>query len=337
MPLTVRTNGSGGSNIIQAAWWNDYYNLLTGAMTDQEVSITNLLILKAISAAPGSAPTLALASGTALGVGVYKYAVTFANADGETLLGPTASITTTTNNQAVSLTAIPTGPTGTTKRYVYRTTVGGSTFYRDNTLNDNTTTGYTDTTTDATLTSGGGTLSPVSPSFGGSLIIRDVSNNIKAQIYNDGTIFSAATVAFHPTSHGTQVNGSVGGNFTYYFPIWDAGLKVMVITLNNYNSASNQTINFPTDTSGGLSAQLLWWFIGNSGTTQTYQFMLNGTVVNADIVTALGTGSAAGSSTGGTATIHGNSMGQMKNATNQFQINQTGGVSLQGVVVAFGT
>ena len=54
MALTVRTNGSGGSNIIAAAWWNDYYNLLTGAMTDQPVTL---------SYAPGSAgstPTLKL-------------------------------------------------------------------------------------------------------------------------------------------------------------------------------------------------------------------------------------------------------------------------------------
>ena len=39
MALTVQTNGSGPSNIIQASWFNDYYNLLTGAMHDQPVTL----------------------------------------------------------------------------------------------------------------------------------------------------------------------------------------------------------------------------------------------------------------------------------------------------------
>ena len=46
MPLTVRTNGSGSSNIIQASWFNDYYNLLTGVMTDQPVTIAQSLTVK---------------------------------------------------------------------------------------------------------------------------------------------------------------------------------------------------------------------------------------------------------------------------------------------------
>ena len=100
--------------------------------------------------APGAA-TLALTTGSALGTGVYQYVVTYVNANGETTAGTTASITTTTGNQAVNLTAIPTGDNGVTKRNLYRTKVGGSTFYLLATIGDNTTTTYSDTKTDATL------------------------------------------------------------------------------------------------------------------------------------------------------------------------------------------
>jgi hypothetical protein len=37
MALTLRTDGSGSPNLVGAAWWNDYYDLLTGTMNDQPV------------------------------------------------------------------------------------------------------------------------------------------------------------------------------------------------------------------------------------------------------------------------------------------------------------
>jgi hypothetical protein len=44
LALTVRTNGS----TITASWFNDYYNLLTGVMADQPVTITNTLISRGV-------------------------------------------------------------------------------------------------------------------------------------------------------------------------------------------------------------------------------------------------------------------------------------------------
>lgn len=41
MALTLRQNGSTSANLVTASWWNDYYNLLTGVMTDQPVTIAN--------------------------------------------------------------------------------------------------------------------------------------------------------------------------------------------------------------------------------------------------------------------------------------------------------
>jgi hypothetical protein len=39
MALTVRGDGTGGIYLVGSAWWNDYYDLLTGAMHDQPVEL----------------------------------------------------------------------------------------------------------------------------------------------------------------------------------------------------------------------------------------------------------------------------------------------------------
>lgn len=196
MALTVRTNGSGSTNIITAAWFNDYYNLLTGAMQDQEVNIKNVLTLTAIGAAPSSAPTFALASGTTLGIGVYQYEYTYANADGESAPSPFVSVTTTSGNQKVNLSGITVGPTGTTKRNVYRTAVGGGTWKFVASINDNTTTTYSDTLPDGSL----GAANSGSSSFGGSLQIRNAAGTKTFQLNNDGSIPTALT-AINPANY----------------------------------------------------------------------------------------------------------------------------------------
>src|SRR6266487_1905971 len=116
MPLTTRTNGSTSQNVIKAAWFNDFNDLLTGVMADQEVQIKNNLVLKAIGAPPSVAPGGTLTTGTNLGIGAYKYSYTFTSPDGESTPSPLFSITTTTGNQAVNLTGIAVGATGTTPR-----------------------------------------------------------------------------------------------------------------------------------------------------------------------------------------------------------------------------
>lgn len=104
-----------------------------------------------------AAPAGALTASTNLGIGAYKYAVTFVDEVGETVPGTQLNITTTTGNQAVNLTAIPTGPASTStipltkKRNIYRTAVGGAQLKFLATLNDNTTTTYSDTTVDGSL------------------------------------------------------------------------------------------------------------------------------------------------------------------------------------------
>lgn len=110
---------------------------------------------------PSSAPSAAKASGSGLSSGVYQYLVTFLTQGGETTAGPSVSVTTTSGNDQVNLTNIPLAPSSTILpgiatntpigRNIYRTQVGGSTFYLLTAIQDNTTTSYTDTTADASL------------------------------------------------------------------------------------------------------------------------------------------------------------------------------------------
>ena len=101
-------------------------------------------------AAPGQC-SAALHTGIALEIGYYEYAITFVTANGETVAGTRRSITTTSGNQKVDLSAIPVGPSGVTKRRIYRTAVGGGALKLVHELADNVTTVYLDEIADASL------------------------------------------------------------------------------------------------------------------------------------------------------------------------------------------
>lgn len=87
--------------------------------------------------------------------GAYKYKVTFVNGVGETTLGSisnTVTVVDYTTNGQIALTSIPTSTDPTvTKRRIYRTAVGGSTYKLLYEVADNTTTTYTDNIADASL------------------------------------------------------------------------------------------------------------------------------------------------------------------------------------------
>lgn len=63
---------------------------------------------------PSSAPSAARAAGSGLSIGTYQYLVTYLSQGGETTQGSSVSVTTTSGNQQVSLTNIPTAPSSTT-------------------------------------------------------------------------------------------------------------------------------------------------------------------------------------------------------------------------------
>ncbi|HZO75626.1 MAG TPA: hypothetical protein VFB60_25700 [Ktedonobacteraceae bacterium] len=128
-------------------------------------------------APPPAGMSATAVSGAGLNVGAYQYAVTFLTQGGETTPSPVASVTTTTGNQKVTLAAIPLGNNLTTipgtatniviGRNLYRTLVGGSTLYWLATLPDNTTTSYSDSAADATLS---GKLSPPTVNTSGVML-----------------------------------------------------------------------------------------------------------------------------------------------------------------------
>jgi uncharacterized phage protein gp47/JayE len=97
-----------------------------------------------------TAPTVA-AGAAGVPNGTYKVQVTFLNSMGETAGGAEATVTVT--NQQISWTAIPLGGAGTTARRLYRTAAGGATGTEKlvTTLNDNTTTTFTDNVADSAL------------------------------------------------------------------------------------------------------------------------------------------------------------------------------------------
>lgn len=107
--------------------------------------------------APATALTAALASPAAAGNvtnGAHKYKVTFVNATGETTPSSESNEITVTDNGVngqIALTGIPTGEVGVTARKVYRTEAAGSTFKLLTTINDNTTTTFTDNVADGSL------------------------------------------------------------------------------------------------------------------------------------------------------------------------------------------
>lgn len=108
--------------------------------------------------APG-APTAALAGagGGNVDNGAHRYLIVFGTATGKTEAGVESGAVTVadkTANGRVALTAIPLGGSAVTYREIYRTTAGGTTFKLLATLNDNTTTTYTDNIADASLGAG---------------------------------------------------------------------------------------------------------------------------------------------------------------------------------------
>jgi hypothetical protein len=188
MALTFRTAGA----VVTTSYFNDYYNLLTGVMVDQNVTVENNISAKALSATLPTAPTLVAATGTNLGTGIYTYAVGYNSADGTSIPGTTATITLS-SSRTVSISNIPTGPTGTVSRTVYRSTVGSSALRVLTTISGNTVTTYTDTTTDTTLLTQAS--APLQNSFGGAVRALNNSGTVGVQMTGDG-ILAASTVLF---------------------------------------------------------------------------------------------------------------------------------------------
>ena len=144
-----------GGNTAYSTDLDQLVDALTGK---NDVTLTAFVPL----AVPG-APTVAVNTTAGNLTGNYQYAVAFVtgywqgpagtgtiHVQGNTG-GGTASAIVAPSAQQVNLSAIPIGPTGVVQRVLYRTDANGTAFYYLVTLDDNTTTTYTDNTPDASL------------------------------------------------------------------------------------------------------------------------------------------------------------------------------------------
>lgn len=133
---------------------------LGGHQTFSQAEINQLtsdgVVLQAGPASsPGAPPAgMAVVAGAAgLPNGAYKYVITFVTDAGETLASPEVSVTLTSAQGSIS--AIPVGPanSGVTKRKIYRTAAAGASGSEKlvTTINDNTTTTFTDNLADGSL------------------------------------------------------------------------------------------------------------------------------------------------------------------------------------------
>lgn len=245
--------------IIHATDITQFSDFLTGAKQDVAMLLVSLVKVKSRGAAPG-ALSAALAAGGSIDVGAHDYAVTFVDDNGgETIAGTHTTLTTTSGNQTGNLTAIPTGPTGTAKRNIYRSKVGTTTpLYLLHTINDNTTTTYSDTATDASLPT---TTSPVHPSFGGSTAWQDNTGAVKAQVFSDGAAWFASTL-----SVGTGVNGDYSG-------VRESGTAGVLVLRSSMSGGASLGVVFATyngsaqvqsfSVGGQFSSALSW--VDNSG------------------------------------------------------------------------
>jgi Cu-Zn family superoxide dismutase len=150
-------------------------------------------------------------AGNSLGVGTYRYALTFVTASGETTGGTEVGVTIPSGLQTVNLTAIPLGPAGTTARKLYRTPVNGApgTERLASTITDNTTSSFTDAVLDQALN----TSLPASntagvPAPGAASIATNGSGNLNGA-YRYALTFVSPT---GETTGGAEFGAAVTGN-----------------------------------------------------------------------------------------------------------------------------
>lgn len=205
---------------------------------------------------PGAA-TAALAGAGAgnLFAGAYKYKITFLSTLGETAVGTVSNTVTVVNSGTdgqITLTGIPTSPNGTvTARNIYRTFAGGSDFYFDHQIPDNTTTTYTDNNGSGSLTYSAPTGQGQFPVY---IPINAVAGNGDTSVgMQFNTIGTTTTGLQYPNDYGTGKNTS--GTFDFNVN----GVLQMRIT-DNLASLNNF---YPGATNGYLMMGGGW------GTTET--------------------------------------------------------------------
>ena len=159
--------------------------------------------------APGACTATLIATGTGnVDNGTHTYKVTFVNATGETSLGTASNtVTVDASNKQVALSAIPVSSSGSvTARKIYRTKAGGTSYLLLATISDNTTTTYTDNSSDNDL----GQLSNSAnnrenTTFGKIIIDNSIRGSLgSSNIFLGGGVANSNTVGYLNTVIGTN-------------------------------------------------------------------------------------------------------------------------------------
>jgi hypothetical protein len=130
-------------------------SVASAATLDVKIGTTSLLSTP-LNLFPIGTPTTPVAALVALDVGnvdagVHRYKVTYESVKGETIASAASVAITNDGSHCQNTVTIPVGPSGTIYRHIYRTQANGSTYNLLATILNNTTTTYTDNTTDATI------------------------------------------------------------------------------------------------------------------------------------------------------------------------------------------
>lgn len=127
-------------------------HVINGGETEAGTASSTAAISTVSNPASGPSKT-ATTGGSMTAGGTYQYAVAYGTAAGETTFyTDNTTVTLGGGDSAVSLTSIPTSSDDrVTKRFIYRFRYGFHDWRRVGTINDNSTTTFTDTTADASL------------------------------------------------------------------------------------------------------------------------------------------------------------------------------------------
>ncbi len=236
--IGASANYSGNSNSQTVAIGNSALNSLVNGSNN--TALGNEADYYAPSAGASS-----LTAGTNLGIGMYYYRVTYVLSTGETNSAGLTTIVTTSGNQAVNLSSIPvySGPLVCSARKIYRTKVGAygnGPYYLVATINDNSTTTYTDTTPDASLvTVLSDNANSVMIGYGAKALKSNqlILGSNQSEIYLGKGVYSA-----NPGTISLLATGGMGTN--------NVGANLVIAGGQGTGSAAGGNITFQTAAAG---------------------------------------------------------------------------------------
>lgn len=157
-------------------------------------------------------------------------------------------------------------------------------------------------------------------------------SNTSPQVSVANDLAVAGIIQANKTANST-VNGSVAGSVSFFTPIWGTGLKILIVQVNGWNSASVATFTLPSGITWGMA-------LGSygSGATQTWGLFIGGTAQPQRHILTLGAAGAAGTDEAITAlkSDNFNAFALTGGAATSVQVGTTGGSVITGIIIVMG-